>query len=97
MAVEIGLLKLKNRDELSAFCFRKLDDMKVENKDMSQALNSKDTSIRSIQQQLEEKSRECSILSRQLQQSLDDAQKQVWNNRLTSSVCPSVRTEQNIT
>ncbi|XP_026198296.1 outer dense fiber protein 2-like isoform X2 [Anabas testudineus] len=56
---------------------RKLDDMKVENKDMSQALNSKDTSIRSIQQQLEEKSRECSILSRQLQQSLDDAQKQV--------------------
>lgn len=51
--------------------------MRVENKDMSQALPSKDATIRSVQQQLEEKTRECSVLSRQLQQTLDDAQRQV--------------------
>ncbi|KAM9360764.1 outer dense fiber protein 2-like [Symphorus nematophorus] len=56
---------------------RRLDDMKVENKGMSQALSSKEASIRSVQQQLEEKTRECSVLSRQLQQTLDDAQRQV--------------------
>ncbi|XP_071339930.1 outer dense fiber protein 2-like isoform X2 [Trachinotus anak] len=56
---------------------RRLEDMKEENKEMSQALSSKEVAIRSIQQQLEEKSCECSILSRQLQQTLDDAQKQV--------------------
>ncbi|XP_040898445.1 outer dense fiber protein 2-like [Toxotes jaculatrix] len=56
---------------------RRLEDVKVENKDMSQALTSKEADIRSIQQQLEEKTCECSILSRQLQQTLDDAQRQV--------------------
>ncbi|XP_070760788.1 outer dense fiber protein 2-like [Enoplosus armatus] len=56
---------------------RRLDDMKVENKEMCQALSSKEASIRSIQQQLEEKTCECSVLSRQLQQTLDDAQRQV--------------------
>ncbi|TDH13205.1 hypothetical protein EPR50_G00055090 [Perca flavescens] len=56
---------------------RRLEDVKVENKEMSQALPLKDASIRSIQQQLEEKTRECSVLSRQLQQTLDDAHRQV--------------------
>lgn len=51
--------------------------MKVENKAMSQALTSKEAGIRSVQQQLEEKTCECSVLTRQLQQSLDDAQRQV--------------------
>lgn len=51
--------------------------MKVENKGMSQALSSKEASVQYIQQQLEEKTRECSVLSRQLQQTLEDAQKQV--------------------
>ncbi|XP_037632571.1 outer dense fiber protein 2-like isoform X2 [Sebastes umbrosus] len=59
---------------------RRLEDMRVENKDMSQALPSKDATIRSVQQQLEEKTRECSVLSRQLQQTLDDAQRQVDNS-----------------
>ncbi|XP_026178369.1 outer dense fiber protein 2-like [Mastacembelus armatus] len=59
---------------------RKLEDMKVENKEMSQALTSKETSIRSVQQQLEEKTSECSVLSRQLQQTLEDAQQQVNNS-----------------
>ncbi|XP_034728777.1 outer dense fiber protein 2-like [Etheostoma cragini] len=56
---------------------RRLEDVMVENKDMSQALSLKDAGIRSIQQQLEEKTRECSVLSRQLQQTLDDAHRQV--------------------
>ncbi|TMS03585.1 Outer dense fiber protein 2 [Larimichthys crocea] len=56
---------------------RRLEDTKGENKEMSQALSSKESSIQYIQQQLEEKNRECSVLSRQLQQTLDDAQRQV--------------------
>ncbi|KAK9522073.1 hypothetical protein VZT92_018563 [Zoarces viviparus] len=56
---------------------RRLEDMKVENKEMSQALPSQEATIRSVQQQLEEKTRECSVLSRQLQQTLDDAHRQV--------------------
>ncbi|KAM7415589.1 hypothetical protein PAMA_017893 [Pampus argenteus] len=56
---------------------RKLEDFKVENTEMSQALTTKEASIRSVQQQLEEKVCECSILSRQLQHTLDDAQRQV--------------------
>ncbi|XP_068454946.1 LOW QUALITY PROTEIN: outer dense fiber protein 2-like [Clinocottus analis] len=56
---------------------RTLEDMRVENEGMSQALPSKEATIRSVQQQLEEKTHECSIVSRQLQQALDDAQRQV--------------------
>ncbi|XP_054467331.1 outer dense fiber protein 2-like [Anoplopoma fimbria] len=56
---------------------RRLEDMRVENKEMSQVLPSKEATIRSVQQQLEEKTRECSVLTRQLQQTLDDAQRQV--------------------
>lgn len=51
--------------------------MRLENKEMSQALSSKDAGIRGVQQQLEEKSSECGVLSRQLQQTVDDAQRQV--------------------
>lgn len=71
-------------------CCRRLEDTKGENKEMSQALSSKETSIQYIQQQLEEKNRECSVLSRQLQQTLDDAQRQVWNDTVISFCCPSV-------
>ncbi|XP_073322215.1 outer dense fiber protein 2-like [Pagrus major] len=56
---------------------RRLEEMKVENKGMSQALSSKEASVQYVQQQLEEKTRECSVLSRQLQQTLEDAQRQV--------------------
>lgn len=51
--------------------------MKVENEGMSKALSSKEANIQHIQQQLEEKTHECTVLSRQLQQTLDDAQIQV--------------------
>lgn len=56
---------------------RRLEDLKAENREMSQAVTSKEASVRSIQQQLEEKTHECSVLSRQLQQTLGDVQKQV--------------------
>ncbi|XP_051277724.1 outer dense fiber protein 2-like isoform X2 [Dicentrarchus labrax] len=56
---------------------KRLEDMKVENKEMTQALSSKEASIQCIEQQLDEKTRECSVLSRQLQQTLDDAQRKV--------------------
>ncbi|XP_028269228.1 outer dense fiber protein 2-like [Parambassis ranga] len=56
---------------------RRLEDVTTENKGMSQALTLKESGFCSLQQQLEDKSRECSALSRQLQQTLDDAQKQV--------------------
>lgn len=72
---------------------RKLENMKVENQEVSHALASKETSIRSIEQQLEEKARECSVVSRQLQQSRDDAQRQVCS---VSAVCQRVTMTQNI-
>ncbi|XP_047237575.1 outer dense fiber protein 2-like isoform X1 [Girardinichthys multiradiatus] len=56
---------------------RKLEDMDAENREMSQTLSLKEGSICSLQQQLEEKTHECSVVSRQLQQTLDDAQRQV--------------------
>ncbi|XP_029138055.2 outer dense fiber protein 2-like [Labrus bergylta] len=56
---------------------RRLEDLKVENNAMSQSLSSKEAGVRSVQQQLEEKTLECSVVSRQLQQALDDAQRQV--------------------
>lgn len=51
--------------------------MTAENETLSQALSSKEASVQRVQQQLEEKSHECSVLSRQLQQTLDDTQKEV--------------------
>ncbi|XP_068166320.1 outer dense fiber protein 2-like [Antennarius striatus] len=59
---------------------RNLDDMKVENKSMSQGLSSTEGRVQQMEQELGEKSRECSVLSKQLQQTLDDAQRQVESN-----------------
>ncbi|KAM8885861.1 outer dense fiber protein 2-like isoform 4-T6 [Spinachia spinachia] len=56
---------------------RRLEDMRLENQEMSQALPSKEAAVRSVQQQLEEKRRECNAVSRQLQQAVEDAQRQV--------------------
>ncbi|KAM4745263.1 outer dense fiber protein 2-like isoform 2-T2 [Anableps anableps] len=56
---------------------RKLEEMIADNREMSQTLIQKEGSIRSLQQQLEEKTRECGVVSRQLKQTLDDAQIQV--------------------
>lgn len=59
---------------------RRMEDVMAENENLSQALSSKEASIQRVQQQLEEKTHECSVLSRQLQQTLDDTQKEVENN-----------------
>ncbi|KAL6114910.1 odf2 [Pungitius sinensis] len=56
---------------------RRLEDLKLENREMSQALPAKEAAARGVQQQLEEKTRECSAVSRQLQQAVEDAQRQV--------------------
>ncbi|XP_029915276.1 outer dense fiber protein 2b isoform X2 [Myripristis murdjan] len=56
---------------------RKLEEMKLENKQMSQVIAAKEAAVRSVQQQLEEKASECSILSRQLEHTLDDTKRQV--------------------
>ncbi|KAM3611928.1 uncharacterized protein V6R79_026028 [Siganus canaliculatus] len=56
---------------------RRLEDMKDENNGMAHALSLKETDVQRIGQQLEEKARECSLLSKQLQQTLDDTQRQV--------------------
>uniref|UniRef100_A0A3P8TR49 Outer dense fiber protein 2 n=1 Tax=Amphiprion percula TaxID=161767 RepID=A0A3P8TR49_AMPPE len=56
---------------------RRLEDLKAENKETVQTLSLKEADVRNVQQQLEEKTRECSVVSRQLHQALDDAQRQV--------------------
>lgn len=57
--------------------FRKLGSLKVQNEETSKSLTSKDVSLQRAEKQLEEKTLECSVLSRQLQNTLDDAQRQV--------------------
>lgn len=59
--------------------------MTAENETLSQALSSKEASVQRVQQQLEEKSHECSVLSRQLQQTLDDTQKEVCDPKRSLS------------
>ncbi|XP_008416010.1 outer dense fiber protein 2 [Poecilia reticulata] len=56
---------------------RKLEDMNAENREMSQAVSMKEGGIRSLQQQLEEKTHECSVVSQQLQETLGNTQRQV--------------------
>ncbi|XP_053726677.1 outer dense fiber protein 2-like [Synchiropus splendidus] len=69
---EKNLLKEKTHDMK-----RKLEELTLQNQVMSESLADRDAAIRSVQQQLEEKSMECSVLTRQLQRALDDAQRQV--------------------
>ena len=49
----------------------------MQNRDMAQVIAQRDDSIHCKQQQLEDRARECSILSKQLEQVLEDAQRQV--------------------
>lgn len=57
--------------------FRKLESTKVQNEEISKSLTSKEVGLQLTQQQLDEKTYECSVLSRQLQSTLDDARRQV--------------------
>lgn len=56
---------------------RKLGSLKAQNEEMSKSLASKEVGVQRLQKQLDEKTQECSVLSRQLQDTLDDAQRQV--------------------
>uniref|UniRef100_UPI003AAF52A5 outer dense fiber protein 2-like n=1 Tax=Centroberyx gerrardi TaxID=166262 RepID=UPI003AAF52A5 len=56
---------------------RKLEEMSVENREICQVVTVKEASVRSLQQQLEERGGECSFLSRQLEQTLTDTKRQV--------------------
>ncbi|XP_054894999.1 outer dense fiber protein 2-like [Poeciliopsis prolifica] len=56
---------------------RKLEDMNAESREMSQAVSKKEGDIRSLQQQLEEKTFQCTVVSQQLQETLDNTQRQV--------------------
>lgn len=63
---------------LNDFCgFRKLESAKVQSEEISKSLTSKEVGLQLTQKQLDEKTYECSVLSRQLQSTLDDAQRQV--------------------
>ncbi|KAM9810260.1 outer dense fiber protein 2-like [Neosynchiropus ocellatus] len=69
---EKDLLKEKTHD-----MERRLEELTLRNRVMSESLADRDGAVRSVQQQLEEKTVECSVLARQLQRALDDAQRQV--------------------
>lgn len=57
--------------------FRKLGSTKVQNEEISKSLTAKEVSLQRVEKQLDEKTYECGVLSRQLQNTLDDAQRQV--------------------
>lgn len=79
VAKEALIVPFQQRVDVCLRCLfsRRLEDMRVEKEGMSQTLSSKEASVQHAQQQLEEKTRECNVLSRQLQQTLDDTQKEV--------------------
>lgn len=56
---------------------RKLEEATSQNRDLLQVIAKREETIHSNQVRLEEKSRECSILTRQLEEALEDARRQV--------------------
>lgn len=71
---------------------RKLESSKVQNEEISKSLASKEVGLQLIQKQLDEKTYECGVLSRQLQSTLDDARRQVEMLAHASYCCTSRRT-----
>lgn len=62
---------------LSSVVNRKLEEADSQNRDLIQVISKREETIHSNQVHLEEKSRECSILTRHLEEALDDARRQV--------------------
>uniref|UniRef100_A0A8B9L7G7 Outer dense fiber protein 2 n=1 Tax=Astyanax mexicanus TaxID=7994 RepID=A0A8B9L7G7_ASTMX len=60
---------------------RKLEEANSQNGDLLQVITKREETILNSQVRLEEKSRECSILTRQLEEALDDARRQVTHTR----------------
>ncbi|CAB1319606.1 unnamed protein product, partial [Coregonus sp. 'balchen'] len=55
---------------------RKLEEANLQNRDMVHVIGKREETIHSTQKQLEERARECSILSKQLEQAFEDGQRQ---------------------
>lgn len=60
---------------------RKLEEVGSQNSDLLAVIAKREDTIHSNQLRLEEKTRECSLLSRKLEEALDDARQQVWNHQ----------------
>lgn len=58
---------------------RKLEEAGSQNSDLLTVIAKRDNTIHNNQLHLDEKTRECSLLSRKLEDALDDARQQVWN------------------
>lgn len=56
---------------------RKTEEMSIQNRDLLQVTAKREESIHNTQLRLEEKSRECDSLYRQVEQAREEAQKQV--------------------
>lgn len=66
---------------------RRMEDATAEIETLSQTLSAKEAGVQRVQQQLEEKAHECGVLSRQLQQTLDDTQKEVRDHKCYHFIC----------
>ncbi|XP_038864917.1 outer dense fiber protein 2-like isoform X2 [Salvelinus namaycush] len=55
---------------------RKLEEANLQNRDMVHVIGKREETIYSTQKQLEERARECSILSKQLEQAFEDGQRE---------------------
>ncbi|XP_047227770.1 outer dense fiber protein 2 isoform X3 [Girardinichthys multiradiatus] len=60
---------------------RKLEEVSSQNTDLLTVISKRDKTIHSNQLSLEEKTRECSLLSRKLEEALDDARQQISETR----------------
>uniref|UniRef100_A0AAR2KGX3 Outer dense fiber protein 2 n=1 Tax=Pygocentrus nattereri TaxID=42514 RepID=A0AAR2KGX3_PYGNA len=60
---------------------RKLEEVNTQNGDLMQVIAKREETILNNQVRLEEKSRECTILTRQLEEALEDARRQVSHTR----------------
>lgn len=69
------------QDTFFVSSFRKLEKAGTQNTDLLAVISKREDTIHSNQLRLEEKTRECSLLSRKLEEALDDARHQVWNQQ----------------
>lgn len=73
-----------NRSSL-LFVNSKLEESLAQNRELMQVISKREETIHTNQVRLEEKSRECTVLTRQLEEALEDARKQVCMHTTVSS------------
>ncbi|XP_055775386.1 outer dense fiber protein 2-like isoform X2 [Salvelinus fontinalis] len=66
----------KNLQQKMESIERKLEEANLQNRDMVHVIGKREETIYSTQKQLEERARECSILSKQLEQAFEDGQRE---------------------